>query len=131
MKLRLIVMMTALLGGCAKNVPEKLPEAVVVQVEVKCQPETRVLDRVYTSEEKMMAVLEYLRSVDGRWLYNKSIPDHHYSQLIITTTNSQGVRREYRQYGTDYLLRPGDRLYVLYPDQGQKLRSILLENDSD
>lgn len=134
MKLLLIVLCLVTLTGCAPAQPaETVPTAygTVVRVEVRSEPESRRWARVYTSEEKIAAVLGYMRRAEGYSLHGCQEDLADYRQLIVTVTDSLGAQRVYCQYGVDYLLRPGDRLYLLCPDQGEKLQAILAENPSD
>lgn len=66
-KLLLALCLLATLCGCARRIPAK-PTHLVQQIVLYCEGQSGSLRRYYDSQEKMQAILAYLRNAETRTL---------------------------------------------------------------
>ena len=105
------------LGGCQGREPQPLGRAVT-QVEVTCRLPGKTLRRVYTTENKMRAVLTYLRLLEPSGFAPVDPETTRLESSLITVTLSDGSRRIYEQAGTEFLRkgqRPWQRIRGISP----------------
>lgn len=104
-------------GGCRGREVQPLGRAVT-QVEVTCRLPGQTLTRTYTKENKMRAVLTYLRLLEPGG-YAPLDPETTRSESsVITVTLSDGSRRVYQQTGSEYLRKdhhPWQRIRGISP----------------
>ena len=107
----------SLLGGCQDRLSPSLGRAVT-QVEVTYRRPGQTLTRIYEKEEKMRAVLTYLRLLEPRG-YAPVDPDTtRTDNSTIVVTLSDGSQRIYQQAGAEFLRkdhRPWQRVQGAHP----------------
>ena len=105
-------------SGCQSNV-RPLGRAVT-RVEVTCRRPGQTLQRTYTQEHKMRAVLTYLRLLKPGG-YASIDPDTTRTESsMITVTLSDGSQRVYLQSGSEYLRKdqlPWQRIRGISPNR--------------
>lgn len=105
------------LGGCQGREAQPLGRAVT-KVEVTCRLPGKTLHRTYTQENKMRAVLTYLRLLEPGG-YAAIDPETTRAETsVITVTLSDGHRRVYQQTGSEYLRKdhhPWQRIRGISP----------------
>lgn len=104
-------------GGCQSREVRPLGRAVT-QVEVTCRLPGQTLTRTYTEENKMRAVLTYLRLLEPGGYAPIDPETTRAESSVITVTLSDGSRRVYRQTGSEFLRKdhhPWQRIRGISP----------------
>ena len=116
------------LGGCGK---ERTLCRYVTRVDIHCDHEGLPIARSYTSEDKMGAVLMYLRLLEvGKTPVADpdTIPADVYE---ITLTLSNGQTRSFAQKDHRYFRKPASGWQMIPPEQASRLYALMRHFESD
>lgn len=91
-------------SGCQKQIPRPVGRAVT-QVDVIYRRPGQTLTRTYTQENKMRAILTYLRLLEPGGYAAIDPETTRGESSTITVTLSDGCQRVYHQQGSEYLRR--------------------------
>ena len=126
-----ILLITTFFTGCQRvdpNAPTR--PRLVVEVRAQYEGENIHLERCYIDDEKVRAVLDYIRSLDpyGTVAENSIVADE---QAWIELIFSDGTTKCYHQYGAEYL-RCGDGDWQnITKERGTELPVLLGMMESD
>ena len=118
--------------GCGNRMPvTTLPtHRVVTGIDITFQNGPLYARRIYTSAEKMSAILHYLRFIDP-YGTPQEIPEQvKGSEFHILLTYSDGSEKLYRQRADRYLMKDGN-WKCIDPKKAQELSRILSQMESD
>ena len=107
----------SLFSGCQESPPQPVGHAVT-QIEVTCHLPGKTLKRIYTREDKMRAVLTYLRLLEPGGYASVDPQTMRTESSLITVTLSDGSFHTYRQAGTFFLQKdqkPWQRIRGISP----------------
>ena len=128
-----LVLCTGMLLGCRQAQPEQtVPNTrVVTQIRVSYNYGKTQLERRYTTNPKMEAMLLYLRLLKekGRAQIDPERLDG--ARYTITVDYSDGKQNIYYQRGDGYLSRNSHPWQRIDPKQGRWLRPLLENTPSD
>lgn len=102
-RLIFIVLCVSLLSGCGKSAPKTDRPSVVTLVEVSVSQGGRVVHYRYSQEDKMQAVLYYLRSLQPSRSAPIEAETFRTDAYRICLTMSDGGQRVYHQLYDEYL----------------------------
>lgn len=94
------------------------PEYLVTRIRITCS-DGWPSERIFTSQESMGKILEYLRSVE--FVDDSTEPVQSHPVYCIILTYSTGRNTVYQQHADNLLSRNGGRWHQLDPDQGKQL----------
>ena len=121
-----------LFSGCVRR-PQEEPGEFRVVVGVTLQYENGPISaqRVYTSENKMQQVLDYLRLIDPYGTPQENPESAPGSNYRITLYFSDGSQTDYFQKSDRYMLRAGDSWKKIDPARAEELGRIMGQLPSD
>ena len=121
------------LGGCMQRPPSGEQEEFRVVIGVTLRYENGPLNaqRVYTSENKMQRVLDYLRLIDPYGTPQEDPEAAPGSNYRITLYFSDGSQTDYFQKSDRYMLRAGDSWKKIDPARAEELGRIMGQLESD
>ena len=122
-----------LLSGCKplQNQGEQPEFRVVVGVTLRYDNGPIKAQRVYTSENKMQQVLDYLRLIDPYGTPQEDPDTVPGSNYRITLYFSDGSQTDYFQKSDRYMLRAGDSWKKIDPARAEDLGRIMGQLESD
>jgi len=112
-----ILLCLSFLSGCQTTKAQPLGRAVT-RVEVTCRLPGKTINKTYTKENKMRAVLTYLRLLEPSGFAPVDPETTRLESSLITVTLSDGSHRVYEQAGTEFLRkgqRPWQRIRGISP----------------
>lgn len=128
-----ILLAVLLLAGCSYTAPpgENHSPRVVTAVEVTASAEGELFQYRYTGEEKIRAVLHYLRRANP----DRSIPitpeTFRTDAYRITLYLSDGTKSVYHQLYSNFLQKENGRWHSIDPAHGSALARLLRELPPD
>ncbi len=129
-----ILLITALFGGCGRKNPalhRPGGSRVVTQVDVTCKKGQTALRWHYTDQEKMEAILLYLRLLHrgGDAQVDPQRVEGDYYEILLHYSN--GASRVYYQHADQYLSDNYKPWQKIDPDQAKDLFPLLQSMPSD
>ena len=124
----LLLFLTVFLCGCQRK---RIQCRYVTQVDIHCDHEGTPIVRSYTTEDKMGAVLMYLRLLQfsgAPSLDPDTVPADVYQ---ISVTLSDGSRRVYSQKDHRYFRKPTSGWQNISPVQAAELYALMRHFESD
>ena len=124
----LLMLWAIFLGGCDNP---KIMCRYVTQVDICCDHKGIPIRRSYTSEDKMGAVLMYLRLLEVSntpSIDPDAIPADVYE---ITLSLSDGQKRTYSQKDHRYFRKPASGWQSIPPEQAARLYALMRHFGSD
>ena len=122
----LIFLTTAFLGGCIQKRPLC---RYVTQVEIRCDHPDASIIRSYTSEDKIAAVLMYIRLLHLSGNPEITTTTENFYQIDLTL--SDGSHRIYEQKDHRYFRKPQACWQTIPPEQAAKLYALMAHLESD
>ncbi len=121
-----------LLTGCRRQ-HHAVQSNVITQITITCQTEEGLLQRHYTSQDKMRSVLLYIRSIRSPFSANEEPGEGSGAQVSITTVSADKTTKTYRQQGQSYFREGDGKWKTIDPEKGANLWRIikLLPSDED
>ena len=116
-----------LLGGCGRQV--ETPHRVITGVQVEYQRQGEILERVYTRQESIGSIMNYLRMLKPTGPVQPQKDDSCICR--ITVRYSYGPDKVFVQQGNDYLQQDGGMWKEIDVHQAQLLYPMLLLLPSD
>ena len=125
------VLLVLFLLGCQKNTQPRPLCRVVTQVDILCQSDSQPLQRCYTDENKMRAVLLYLRLLRiGK--PPEINPDTVSADVyLITVSLSDGTQKTYTLKDHQYFKKGTEGWLSIPPTQAADLYRLIWFYDSD
>ncbi len=114
---------------CLSHVSAQGEERIVTRVEVRYDPGDRPLFRQYTAQDKMAAILSYLRLCKFDGMPTDNPEDHTGSRCQIALTLADGGSRTYYLHAERYLSKDGRPWEKIRPPDA--LLPLLLAFPSD
>lgn len=105
--------------------------AVVTGVDVECRYEDYVLQRVYSTEEKINAVLTYLRLLSPKQLSGEDPEQIAGERYVIRLHFSSGPDQIYYQHSNRFLSARRSPWQAVSPTKAGKLHDLMLHFPSD
>lgn len=102
-RLIFMILCLGLLSGCGKSAPKEDRPTIVTLVEVSAMQDGRVIHYRYSQEDKMQAVLYYLRSLQPSNSAPIEADTFRTNSYRICLTLSDGQQRVYHQLYDEYL----------------------------
>ena len=119
-----------LLGGCRRQ-DTTVQRNVVTEITITCQTESGAIQRKYTSQDKMRAVLLYIRSIES-WFTAPDAPGETAGEEVcITTVSADHTVKTYRQYGNRFFCEGEGNWKLIEPEKGANLWMIIKLLPSD
>ena len=116
--------------GCYPRQDTTVQQNLVTQITITCQTDTEVIERRYTSQEKMRSVLLYIRSVDSPFDAPQQ-PQEEGRQVCITTTCADQSQKVYWQMGERYFREGEGNWRLIDSEKGAYLWTIIKLLPSD
>ena len=124
----LLTLWAVCLGGCGK---QHILCRYVTQVDIHCDHDGVPILRSYTSEDKMGAVLMYLRLLQIGSV-PATDPDTIPADIYeITLTLSNGQQRTFAQKDHRYFRKPASGWQTIPPEQASQLYALMRHFESD
>ena len=125
------ILLVVFLFGCQSKAQDQALCRVVTQVDIVCQSNGETIQRHYTDEDKMRAVLLYLRLLRiGR--PPEIDPDAISADIYeITVTLSDGTKKTYTQKAHQYFKKGSEGWLSISPTQAADLYRLIWFYDSD
>ena len=129
--LALVLVITTIFSGC-QQVDPNAPTSprLVVEVRAEYEGENIRLQRRYTDDEKVRAILDYIRSLDPYGSVEESnivVTDRAWIEL----TYSDGTTKRYHQFGAQYLRCGNGKWQNITKERGMELPVLLGMMESD
>ena len=125
-RIAVIICICCLLGGCQK---QETAYRVVTAVEVNYRQGENTLHRIYTRDENITVVLNYLRMLQPYGPVNPEETDDLSCEIILKY--SHGTDTVYTQLGYDYLRKDNERWAKIDNTRATLLYPLLLLMPSD
>lgn len=126
----LAVMLLAM-GGCRRRQDTTVQRNVVTEITITCQTDTELIERRYTSQDKMRSVLLYIRSVNSPFSAPDEPGEGAGEQVSITTVSADKTVKTYRQHGQRYFREGEGNWKIIDPEKGANLWLIIKLLPSD
>ena len=123
------LLLIAVLSGSAK--PERAKCRYVTQIDVDCQVDGQLQHIRYTDQEKMRAVLLYLRLLRTEKVPTDAPEIRDADVFEITVSLSNGAQRKYIQKDHSYFRKGNDTWQYIQPQQAAELKRLLFFFESD
>ncbi len=121
----------ALLLGSCRRTDHAVKHNVVTQITITCQTEEGLLQRHYTSQDKMRSVLLYIRSIRSPFSAAEAPGEGSGAQVSITTVSADKTTKVYRQQGQHYFQEGDGNWKTIDPEKGANLWRIIKLLPSD
>ncbi len=132
MKKWLIMTCVALcLTGCGRKMDTTVRRNVVTEITITCQSDGVLIERRYTSQEKMRAVLMYIRSVSSPFDAPEEPDGTEGHRVQITTVSADKTVKHYYQQGQRYFQKGEGKWRTIDPEKGENLWRIIKLLPSD
>ncbi len=115
-------------GGCRRQ-DTTVQRNVVTEITITCQTDTELIERRYTSQDKMRSVLLYIRSVHSPFSAPEAPAEGE--QVSITTVSADKTTKTYRQQGQRYFREGDGNWKIIDPEKGANLWLIIKLLPSD
>ena len=127
------VILLIFLSGCDHPAPtgKNHPPRVITAIEVTASAEGQLTHYRYTSEEKMQAVMHYLRHIQPQLSTTISPDTFRTNAFRITLLLSDGTQTIYHQIHSDYLQKNDGVWHSIDSSKGAALLRLLEELPSD
>ncbi len=120
-KVALIVLLIAvLLWGCRRQ-DTTVQSNVVTQITITCQTNEELIERRYTSQEKMRSVLLYIRSVNSPFSAPEAPTEEAGEYVSITTVRADKSIKTYSQQGFGFFREGEENWKIIDPEKGANL----------
>ena len=131
-KISLLLLLVLILGGCS-DVNAETPgrPRLVTGISAVYQKGAIRLERQYSDDEKMGAVLDYLRLLKTYGPAEVDPEATDGSRIQITLRFSDGSQKVYDQWADQFLRCDGGKWEQINPEQGQELALLLGMLESD
>ena len=126
-----MVLAALLLTGCQARRDQTVQANVVTGITITLQDGTETLQRRYTSQEKMQAVLYYIRIVSSPFDAPEPPQEGSGQQVTITTFLANKTVKVYDQRGDRYFREDGGPWRSIDREKGQQLFLLLKLLPSD
>lgn len=126
----LTLLFALILCGCNKKHTSSAPN-FVTQVDISCQQNGKAFSIYYTDNEKVEAVLLYLRLLPGGRIPKNPPPVKDNSIYEIQVHLSNGERRLYKQVDHRYIWRKKTGWNAIPAEQASRLYALLQHYPSD
>ena len=127
-----VVLLAALLCGCRHRLQsDQTQPRLVTGITADYQNGSIRLHRQYTTDEKMRAVLDYLRCIAPYGTLQGEPPASQGSLVTIVLTYSDGSTKTYDQRSDQYLREAGGRWQSINAEKGRELALLLRLMESD
>ena len=126
-----ILLLCFLLSGCALRTRTVPLCQVVEKVEVVGTCGEEVVQRTYTTSEKKVAILNYLRMLHPIYRAKGDPQRQMGEEYEITVWLSGGEKTVYHQKGLAYLQKNQEPWLMIDPEKSETLYPLLLEMGSD
>lgn len=128
----LIFLLFLCLPGCQTRQRTVLPRcAVVTEVNVECRYEDYLLQRAYSTEEKITAVLTYLRLLSPKQLHGTDPEQIAGERYVIRLHFSSGPDKVYYQHSNRFLSAQRSPWQAISPTKADRLHDLMLHFPSD
>ena len=125
-----VLLFATILCGCRKKNTSSAPN-FVTQVDVSCQQNGKTFSIHYTDNEKIEAVLLYLRLLKANKRLKQLPPARDNSIYEIQVHLSNGERRLYKQVDHRYIWRKKTGWNTIPAEQASRLYALLRHYPSD
>ena len=125
----LVGVVTLGLLGCHMGKVPAVQGNVITEIHITCQTEEGLVQRHYTSQEKMRSVLLYIRSVSSPFSAD-SVPQEG-KQVQITTVSADQTTKHYYQLGQRYFQEGDGGWKLIEPEKGANLWRLIKLLPSD
>ena len=119
------------LSGCHREKPVNVQDRVVTRIDILCEEDGQVLQKSYTSPEKMRLVLLYIRSVSSPFTDLPEPPDTSGRMIRITTTSANNITKVYRQQGERFFQEGDGGWQRIAPEKGGILWELIQAMPTD
>ena len=127
----MFVCVAVCLTGCGREADVAVQRNVVTQITITCQTETELIQRQYTSPEKMRAVLLYIRSIGSTFDAPQEPDAAEGNRVQITTVSADKTVKHYYQQGRKYFQKGEGKWQTIDPEKGENLWRIIKLLPSD
>ena len=126
----ILILAAMLLGGCRQQ-DTTVRRNVVTEITISCQTDTELIERRYTTQDKMRSVLLYIRSIHSPFSAPEEPGEGAGERVSITTVSADKTTKTYCQQGYRYF-REGDGSWkIIDPEKGANLWLIIKLLPSD
>lgn len=125
----LLFFLLQLLAGCKKQPPE--PVRVAAKMQISCRHDHGVWRWEYEDEEKIHALLQYLRRCESVGAPEVDPENLNVNSYRVDVILSDGSREVYYQQGDGYFSRRCGRWQRLDESQGEQLEQLLRRMPTD
>ena len=118
-------------GGCRQKADTSVQQNVITEITITCQSETELIQRRYTSSDKMRSVLLYIRSLHAHFDAPEPPKEDAGYLVSITTVSADKTTKVYRQQGNRYFQAGENSWQIIDPEKGANLWMIIKLLPSD
>ena len=119
------------LTGCIRDRAVSVQSSVVTRIDITCESGPQVLQRSYTSPEKMRLLLLYIRSVSSPFASLPEPEDSGGRKISITTVSANNTTKVYRQHGERFFQEGDGGWQRIDPEKGGVLWELIQSLPSD
>lgn len=111
--------------GCHREKDSNVQNNVVTRIDITCESGEEILQRSYTSPDKMRLVLLYIRSVSSPFASLPEPEDPGLRKISITTVSANNTTKVYRQHGERYFQEGSGGWQKIDPEKGGILWELI------
>ncbi len=126
----ILILITVLLFGCRRP-DTTVQRNVVTEIRITCQTATELIERRYTSQDKMRSVLLYIRSVSSPFSAPEEPGEEDGERVTITTISADRTTKNYSQQGMSFFREGEGNWKIIDPEKGANLWLIIKLLPSD
>ncbi len=127
----ILVCVALCLIGCGRKNKPNVQHNVVTEITITCQADGELIQRRYTTPDKMRAVLLYIRSVRASFDAPEEPDASEGYRVQITTVSADKTVKHYYQQGQKYFQIGEERWKIIDPEKGANLWMIIKLLPSD
>ena len=127
----LLAAMVMGLCGCHRGKDTTVQRNVVTEITITCQTDGELIQRRYTSQDKMRSVLLYIRSVSSPFSAPNVPQEGAGERVSITTVSADKTTKTYHQLGQRYFQEGDSGWKTIDPEKGANLWLLIKLLPSD
>ena len=127
----LVAAMCVLLLACKTKQNDTVQSSVVTRIDITCESAGEIIQRSYTSPDKMRLVLLYIRSVRSPFASLPEPEGQSLRKISITTISANNTTKCYRQHGDRYFQENAGGWQAIDPEKGGILWELIQSIPSD
>ena len=130
-KCALIFALTMILLCACHRQDTTVQRNVVTEITISCHTGTQLIERHYTSQDKMRSVLLYIRSVDSPFSAQEEPGEGEGERVSITTVSADRTIKTYNQHGLRFFREGEGKWKLIDPEKGANLWLLIKLLPSD